>query len=35
VFVNWIPLKYPEEIEIKETTATASFVSFLDIYLQI
>jgi hypothetical protein len=27
VFVNWIPLKYPEEIEIKETTATASFVS--------
>ena len=34
MFVNWIPLEYPEEIDIKKTTATASFVSFLDIYLQ-
>jgi uncharacterized protein with PQ loop repeat len=32
-FTNWIPLIYPQTIEIKETTETASFSSFLDIYL--
>ena len=32
---DWIPLKYLKELlEIKETTETASSVSFLDLYLK-
>ena len=31
-FTNWIPLIYPKEIEIKETTETASSVLCLEIY---
>ena len=33
-FANWIPLIYPPELEIKETTDTASSVSYLDVYLE-
>ena len=33
-FSDWIPLIYPPELEIKETTDTASSASFLDLYLQ-
>ena len=33
-FSDWIPLIYPPELEIKETTDTASSVSFLDLYLE-
>ena len=32
-FANWIPLIYTKVLEIKETTETASSLSFLDIYL--
>ena len=31
IFSNWILLIYPKELEINETTETASSVSFLDI----
>ena len=31
---NWISLIYPPELEIKETTETASSASFLDLYLE-
>jgi hypothetical protein len=31
-FANWIRLIYPKELEIKETTKTASSASLLDIY---
>ena len=33
-FSNWISLIYPPELEIKETTDTASSASFLDLYLE-
>ena len=33
-FSDWIPLIYPPELEIKETTDTASSASFLDLYLE-
>ena len=33
-FSNWISLIYPSELEIKETTDTASSASFLDIFLE-
>ena len=33
-FSNWIPLIYPPELEIKETTETASLTSFLDLHLE-
>ena len=29
-FSDWVPLKYPPELDIKETTDTASSASFLD-----
>jgi hypothetical protein len=32
--VNTISLIYPPELEVKETTDTASFASFLDFYLE-
>ena len=34
-FAEFLPLIYPPELEVKETTDTASSVSFLDLYLQI
>ena len=34
-FSDWLPLIYPPELEIKETTDTASSASFLDLYLEI
>ena len=33
-FSDWIPLIYPTELEIKETTDTASSASFLDLFLE-
>ena len=33
-FAEFLPLIYPPELEIKETTNTASSASFLDIYLE-
>ena len=33
-FAEFLPLIYPPELEIKETTETASSASFLDIYLE-
>jgi len=33
-FAECIPLIYPPELEIKETTDTASSASFLDLYLE-
>ena len=32
IFPEFLPLIYPPELEVKEATATASSVSFLDIY---
>jgi hypothetical protein len=32
-FVEFLPLIYPPELEVKETTDTASSASFLDLYL--
>jgi hypothetical protein len=33
-YAEFLPLIYPPELEIKETTDTASSASFLDIYLE-
>ena len=33
-FAEFLPLTYPPELEMKETTDTASFASFLDVYLE-
>ena len=33
-FAEFLPLIYPPELEVKETTDTASSVSFLDVYLE-
>jgi hypothetical protein len=33
-FAEFIPLIYPPELEVKETTDTASSASFLDVYLE-
>ena len=33
-FAEFLPLIYPPELEVKETTDTASSVSFLDLYLE-
>jgi hypothetical protein len=33
-FAEFLPLTYPPELEVKETTDTASFASFLDVYLE-
>jgi hypothetical protein len=33
-FAEFLPLIYPPELEIKETTDTASSASFLDLYLE-
>ena len=33
-FVEFLPLIYPPELEVKETTDTASTASFLDLYLE-
>ena len=33
-FAQFLPLIYPPEVEIKETTDTASSASFLDLYLE-
>jgi hypothetical protein len=33
-FAEFLPLIYPPELEIKETTETASSPSFLDLYLE-
>jgi hypothetical protein len=33
-FAEFLPLIYPSELEVKETTDTASSTSFLDIYLK-
>jgi hypothetical protein len=33
-FAEFLPLIYPAELEVKETTDTASSASFLDIYLE-
>jgi hypothetical protein len=33
-FAEYLPLIYPPELEIKETTDTASSASFLDLYLE-
>ena len=33
-FAEFLPLIYPPELEVKETTYTASSVSFLDLYLE-
>jgi hypothetical protein len=32
-FADFLPLIYPPELEVKETTDTASSASFLDLYL--
>ena len=34
-FAEFLPLIYPPELEVKETTDTASSASFLDLYLEI
>jgi hypothetical protein len=33
-FAEFLPLIYPRELEVKETTDTASSASFLDLYLE-
>jgi hypothetical protein len=33
-FAEFLPLIYPPELEVKETTDTASSPSFLDLYLE-
>ena len=33
-FAEFLPLIYPPELEVKETTDTASSASFLDLYLE-
>ena len=33
-FAEFLPLIYPPELEVKETTGTASSASFLDLYLE-
>jgi hypothetical protein len=33
-FAEFLPLIYPPELEVKETTDTASAASFLDLYLE-
>jgi hypothetical protein len=33
-FAEFLPLIYPPELEVKETTYTASSESFLDLYLE-
>ena len=33
-FAKFLPLEYPPELEVKETTDTASSASFLDLYLE-
>jgi hypothetical protein len=33
-FAEFLPLIYPPELEVKETTDTASCASFLDLYLE-
>jgi hypothetical protein len=33
-FAEFLPLIYPPEMEVKETTDTASSASFLDLYLE-
>ena len=33
-FAEFLPLTYPPELEMKETTDTASSASFLDVYLE-
>ena len=33
-FAEFLPLIYPPELEVKDTTYTASFASFLDLYLE-
>jgi hypothetical protein len=33
-FAEFLPLIYPPELEVKETTDTASFASFLDLCLE-
>jgi hypothetical protein len=33
-FAGFLPLIYPPELEVKETTGTASSTSFLDFYLK-
>jgi hypothetical protein len=33
-FAKFLPLIYPPELEIKETTDTASSASFLDLYVE-
>ena len=33
-FSDWVPLIYPPELEMKETTDTVPFVSFSDLYLE-
>jgi hypothetical protein len=33
-FAGFLPLIYPPELEVKETTDTASSASFLDLYLE-
>jgi hypothetical protein len=32
-FAEFLPLMYPPELEVKETTDTASSASFLDLYI--
>jgi hypothetical protein len=34
-FAEFLPLIYPPELEVKETTDTASSASFLDLYLEL
>jgi hypothetical protein len=34
-FAEFLPLIYPLELEVKETTDTASSASFLDLYLEL
>jgi hypothetical protein len=34
IFAEFLPLIYPPELEVKETTDTASSASFLDLYLE-
>jgi hypothetical protein len=33
-FAEFLPLIYPPELEVKETTDTVSSASFLDLYLE-
>jgi hypothetical protein len=33
-FAEFLPLIYPPELEVKETTDTASSASFLNVYLE-